>query len=189
MASLGQRIRERRKEKRITLTQLSRQTGFSTGYLSQVERDMANPSMAVLIKVADALGTHIGFFFDEVWRVEAEGNGAVVRRAERKKLIYPAGNYENELLSPSPNSSMQFLWLNAGPGASSGERSYSHAGEECGLILKGKMEFVIGEESHVLEEGDSIYLRSTIPHRWRNVGDDELKAVWVVTPPRIMLPD
>ncbi|HEA69102.1 MAG TPA: cupin domain-containing protein [Desulfobacterales bacterium] len=58
-----------------------------------------------------------------------------------------------------------------------------YRGEECGIILKGKLKGFIGDQVVVLEEGDSIYFDSSIPHRWESVGEGEMKAIWAITPP------
>ncbi|MAF33151.1 MAG: hypothetical protein CL941_04225 [Desulfobacter sp.] len=50
-------------------------------------------------------------------------------------------------------------------------------------MLKGKLQGFIGDQVVVLEEGDSIYFDSSIPHRWDNMGEGEMKAIWAITPP------
>jgi mannose-6-phosphate isomerase-like protein (cupin superfamily) len=59
----------------------------------------------------------------------------------------------------------------------------SHEGEECGIILEGELKVYIDEQVVLLEEGDSIYFDSTIPHRLENMGEIEVRAFWINTPP------
>lgn len=65
------------------------------------------------------------------------------------------------------------------------ETPYTHEGEECGVIIQGRLEFTIGNQTCILEEGDSIYFDASIPHRWRNDGKKDVHVVWAVTPPTL----
>ena len=58
-----------------------------------------------------------------------------------------------------------------------------HEGEECGLVIKGRLLVKTAENEYILEEGDSIYFNSTIPHRYINIGNDTCESVWAMTPP------
>ncbi len=59
----------------------------------------------------------------------------------------------------------------------------THEGEECGYIIKGKMKITLGNKEYLLEEGDSFYFNSTIPHVYENYDDEVCISVWAMTPP------
>ena len=63
------------------------------------------------------------------------------------------------------------------------EEFYTHDGEECGMVLEGRFKGIIGDQEIILEPGDSIYYDSSIPHRWENAGETEVRAIWAITPP------
>jgi len=107
---------------------------------------------------------------------------AVVRKGGRKKLILPRSEAEYELLSPDPQKRIEFITVHFPAGTKITE-FFNHKGEECGIILKGKLMGFIGTEVVILDEGDSIYFDSSIPHRWESVGKGEMKAIWAITPP------
>jgi quercetin dioxygenase-like cupin family protein len=86
------------------------------------------------------------------------------------------------MLSPDLRHKVEFIYLTYPVGAMI-EEFYSHEGEECGLVLEGKFKAVIGDQEIILEPGDSIYFDSSIPHRWQNIGDEDVKAIWAITPP------
>ena len=87
-----------------------------------------------------------------------------------------------DLLSPDLQRKIEFIFIHY-PGGSKQEEMYSHEGEECGIILQGRLKGYIGDQTIILEEGDSIYLESTIPHRWENPEQTDTKAIWAITPP------
>jgi mannose-6-phosphate isomerase-like protein (cupin superfamily) len=105
----------------------------------------------------------------------------VVRRGHRKKIVMRWGGLY-EMLCPDLRHKIEFIYLHYPVGAKAQE-FYSHEGEECGVVLEGEFKGVIGDETVVLGPGDSIYYDSSIPHRWQNVGETEVQAIWAITPP------
>lgn len=178
---LGNRVRERRRGNKITIATLAERTGFSASYISQLERGLLNPTVAALMKIAEALGTTVADFFNSM---EAGGRQEIVVRANRRKrLVYPGSLIENELLSPDLKGHFEFLWVHAPKDTDSGPQSFRHSGEEAALVLKGELELSVGDEVYLLKKGDSIQFPSTVPHRWRNRGQGGLIAIWVMSPP------
>ncbi len=189
--SLGMRIRQRRKELKLRLVELAEKCEISTSFLSQIERDQANPSISTLHEIAIALGVTVASFFAKPGDMpsslpvenQKEPAAFVVRSNARKTLMYPGSGIQNELLSPDLNRAIQMMYVIMPPGSSTGRESLVHEGEECGVVLQGTVEIWAGDEHYILGPGDSIYQKSTIPHRSRNVGDDDVIIVVAITPP------
>lgn len=155
---------------------------MSPSYVSLVERGLVNPSVASIKKIAAVLEASVGSLVDGPEHIPT-GVEAVVRRDRRKRVLCPGSDIRFELLSPDVHRRLEPLWLTAPIGADSGECGYQHKGEECLVVVKGRIELWLGDEKHVLEQGDSIYFDSAIPHRWLNSGDEVAEAVWVNTSP------
>ncbi|MFN8456688.1 MAG: helix-turn-helix domain-containing protein [Anaerolineae bacterium] len=186
--SLGGKIREQRKARGLTLTELAEQCGISPSFLSQIERDQATPSVGTLHNIADVFHLPLGAFFEDPGPTNGSlppaGTAAkVVRADQRKILIYPGSGIRNELLSPDLQRDIQMMWVVMPPGTSTGDIPLVHAGEECGVLLQGQVEVWAGDEYYVLNPGDAIYQKSTIPHRSRNIGDTDAIIVVAITPP------
>ena len=175
---LGEKIRELRQSKSINIEKLSDMTKLSTGLISQIERDLVGPSVASLWKIAQALEVPIGYFFDE----EPKDN-PIVRKNMRKKIILPNSNITYELLCPDMKRKMEVLLIKIEPGECNTDELVGHEGEECGYVISGKLKIKCGTEEYILEEGDSIYFESNIPHRYVNIGDETCISVWSMTPP------
>lgn len=178
---VGAEVRGLRKARHLTLSQLAKASGLSVGYLSMVEREQAMPSIRSMLSIAHALGVTIGWFF-EADPGRPQERGLVVRRTRRRRIDYSAGILD-ELLSPSLKGNLELVLCRLAPGASTGEEPYTHAGEEAGLITRGRLELWVDGQSMMLETGDSFGFESTRPHRYRNPGPDETEAVWAITPP------
>jgi len=188
---LGETLREVRTAAGLTIADVARATELSPGYISQVERDLANPSIGALNRIAEAVGLRMSAFFSNGGEREP-GAGAppaervpteVVRSNLRKGLTYPGSNVRHELLTPSLQHALQILMCRAPAGTTQGEVTIAHEGEECGIVLRGKMELSVGDERYVLEAGDTIYFDARSPHSWASLGPEELEVIWVMTPP------
>ncbi|TZE83025.1 cupin domain-containing protein [Calorimonas adulescens] len=174
---LGTKLRSLRKDKHMSIEQLAEKAGLSIGLISQIERNLNSPTVSTLYKIAQALDTHIGYFFDD------DKQGAVVRKDERRVIKLPKSNRTYEMLSPDMKRKMEFLLVRIQPGECDNTEQLSHQGEECGLVLSGRMMVKWGDMEYILEEGDSIYFDSSVPHRYFNIGDTECISVWAMTPP------
>jgi transcriptional regulator with XRE-family HTH domain len=176
--NLGSQVQRLRRRNRLTIEKLAELSGVSSGFLSQLERGMTNPTFISLQKIAIGLDVPISAFFQA-----SSADSFVVRQNQRRKLILDDGNRVWQLLIPDLNRSIEFLLMEWGPRISTEGRPSCHEGEECGLVLEGVLEVHWGDEVFLLEEGDSIYLPSNIPHWYRNPSDQKVVCVWAATPP------
>lgn len=193
--ALGRKLRELRRGKGLTLQQVADQAGLSKGFVSQVESGTVNPSIASLKRIADVLDTPLAALFEDRQNGEGAGSTAgspdsdslgeirVVRRNRRKMLVWPGAEGRQELLTPDLRCKLEVLLSVFEPGHPTNAEYYSHEGEEFGFILEGRFEVTVAGHTVVLEEGDSIYFPSHLPHRSRAVGDRPARTLWVITPP------
>jgi transcriptional regulator with XRE-family HTH domain len=186
---IGSRLRQQREQTTLTIAEVAQRSGFSPGYISQIERDLANPSLGALKRITDAIGVPLGSLFvhgDENDHGAEDKPGEqvrVVRASQRKVLLYPGSQVHLQLLSPDLRRKLEAIWFSAPPGTGSGDEPYRHDGEEIGIVLRGRAECWVGDRAHTLGPGDAIYFPSHIPHGWRVAGDDQLEMIWVSTPP------
>lgn len=179
---IGARVRELRKARSMTLQDLAEETGLSAGYLSQLERDRATPSIRALKVISQSLGVTIGWFFPDP-ETDGKPEAAFIVRADRRRALRFASGIRDELLCPSLAGRLELLLCSFEPAASSGDELYSHDGEEAGYVAEGQLELTIGRETFLLNKGDSFHFESTRPHRYRNPGPSETLVVWAMTPP------
>jgi transcriptional regulator with XRE-family HTH domain len=177
---LGLTIRRLRESRQLSLKEVAARSGLTQSFLSQVERNLTSPSVASLRKVAQAFGVPL----TELFQGPVIPENRVVRRAERRQLIHPSHQWRDYLLTPSLTGKLQVILSVIEPGGGSGEEPYAHdSDEECVVILRGRLEFWVGPDRYMLEEGDSIVFESRIPHRNRNPGPERAEVLWITTPP------
>ena len=175
---LGEKIRAKRMEKQLTLKDLAQSTGVTQGFLSQVERNLTDPSITSLRRIAHALDVPIFYFL-----MDEAKSSPVVRKNERQVLKFPDSHLTFELLSPDLNRSLEMMMARLEPGAVTCEEPLTHPGEENILVIQGQMKIQIGEDIHILAEGDSIYYFSSIPHKIWSMGIEDLVFISAITPP------
>ncbi len=177
---LGARIRQFRLEKNLSLQEMADRTALSVSFLSQVERDVTEPSITSLRRIASALELPLFNFLGE-----GIGPQQVIRRGEGRRLELPASGLRYEFLIPADFATrkMEVFITHLAPGCASGDHPATHPGDEFLYVLGGTCALQVGDEHLVLEEGDSIYFYASIPHHIRNSGERELKLLAAVTPP------
>jgi two-component system, OmpR family, response regulator len=176
IGDIGKRIRDLRKDQSITIRQLSRRTGLSNSLLSQVENSKISPSIASLDKIARALGVSIVQFFEEPSATRI----SIIRRDQRD--VVPSGKKGVivEMLSKNLNNKkIQPMYLTLEVGNSSLQNFYHSEGEEFGIVISGRLELNFGDNIYVLESGDSIHLDSSLSYSWRNIGKENVEAIWI----------
>lgn len=178
---IGEQIRQLRKARGWSLTQLSQQCGRSIGLLSQIERGTSQPNVLTLKAIANALGVQVGWFFPAGAPAPARERGLIVRAPARKRLTFEGG-VANDLLSPNLEGPLELLQTTLEPGARSGD-AFAHGGHECGLVLSGELQLSVDGESHTLLPGDSFSFSSGRKHWFSNPGQVPTVVVWVLTPP------
>jgi transcriptional regulator with XRE-family HTH domain len=176
---LGARIRSIRKMKKMTIKEVAAKAGVTIGLISQIERNLANPSVKSLRKIAEVLGVPIAALFSQ----QPQRTGPVVRKDEWKVLGAPEKGVTYSLLTPDFNRAIELVYAVYEPGAVTSEFLFVHAGEECCHILEGEMKVTMGETTYLLSEGDTFCIRAMTSHKIENAGDTPLRAIWAITPP------
>lgn len=179
------RLKELRKQKQFTLEQLARRAGCTKSYISQLEKGTGAPSVSMLGRLADALEVHVVDLFRRNNRGE-QGNWCL-RKTDRRSIQYPDGEVVSQLLTKGVfQKKMQPLLSVIKPGGKldkSGTMVHPKGSEEFVLVLKGEVEFEIGTERLLLQEGDTLYFNGDISHHWVNIGKEAAEVLFVWTPP------
>jgi transcriptional regulator with XRE-family HTH domain len=178
--SVGQRLKELRSQKSLTLDEVAERSGCTPGFLSQIERNKAVPSISMLYAIAEALGARVSDFFQET--ISA---ARIVRHQQRESFHFEGSSVTYSLLSTKfPHAALEAFLLSVIPAwdALPTDETRAHRGEEFGYILQGVLRLWHGETFYDLYPGDSVHFRSSVAHRLENLGDQAAVAVWLVTP-------
>ncbi|MDB6454073.1 cupin domain-containing protein [Falsirhodobacter sp. 20TX0035] len=178
-AMVAMRLRVVRRSKGLSQRELARRTGVGSGTISQIESMAMQPSVSVLKKILDGIPMDLASFFSFELAPES---ARVFRRGDHVNIGAPGIKYLL-IAAQRPNRALQMLHEFYEPGRDSGRHALSHEGEECGVIIAGRLEVTVGDEVHDLGPGDAYYFTSTTPHRFRNTGEIMCEVVSACTPP------
>jgi transcriptional regulator with XRE-family HTH domain len=176
IAAIGPKLRQLRRQKSLSLQQLSERSGVSAAAIHKIERNGMVPTIATLMKLAQALNRPVAYFVDE----EQVDPAVMVRAQDRRGVFTSKKGLELDGVSgPYGRFLLAGAMATVQPGADSGPRAMEHPGEELVLVLDGTMRFEVDGEPYELRRGDALHFRTDRPHRWRNTGTRPTRAVWM----------
>ena len=183
---VAERIRELRQSHGLTLRDVAERTGLSAALISQIENSIVSPPIATLLKIAQALEVKIGFFFEETTNNRP---GYVVTRRDERHSVYRQGSeygYSYFLLAHGiKEKNMEPFFVSFCKTDYAEDEFFRHDGEEFVFLIKGKVEYQIGDNKITLLQGDSMYFDATMPHRSRCLRKGESQALVVLHSPQV----
>ena len=179
MDTVGLRIRKRRIEIGLTISQLAEKTGVTSAHVSQIERGVTRASLSVLRTIAATLNMPTSQLF-----AVSEDSIYVTRAEKRRKIASDDGCSFIEVLSTvwkSGYSSTGVSILRYKPGCRETEMAV-HSQTEYTYLLSGKavVHTSDGDEIYELRAGDGIYLPPHTPHAYENPGLEENRLLCVL---------
>ena len=178
--TLGADLRALRKARGVTLSDMSERLGRSVGWLSQVERDLSEPSIGDLRHIAGVLDVPISMLFGQS-AAPADEAGYVVRSAARRQIGSGEGGLFEELLSPDLTDDFEMVHSTFAPYSRAGE-TIARPTQEVGFLISGKLDLTIDGRSFTVLPGDSFRIRGET-HEWINPYTEPAVAIWVIAPP------
>ncbi|MFZ5587537.1 MAG: cupin domain-containing protein [Thermodesulfobacteriota bacterium] len=179
---VGQRVRQIREHKGLTLTDLAQRTGLAEEMLAEIEQASFSPPLGVLVKLGKALDMKLGTLIangeDRPYTVvRVQERQAMSRFASQRGTAY---GYSYQALAPKKkNRSMEPFIVTLEKAGTDAPPS-AHDGEEFIFVLDGQMEALVGDAREILGPGDSIYYDSTEPHLVRPHGDGPTRILAVI---------
>lgn len=165
----------------MSLKELSAASGVSMAQLSQVERGLADPSLAALRKIAQVLDVPLFNLFEGVSR----GASIHVQRAdEHLRVRLPNASAEYARVSAGIGD-LEVLKGELHAGASTSDTLHSHDAEECVVVISGTLVLEAAGQEVILAPGDSCHFRAQTPHRYSNRSDKVASFIIAVTPPSL----
>ena len=178
--TLGADIRALCRTRGLTLQQLADSLDRSVGWLSQVERDLSDPSVSDLRHIAKALDVSVSTLASHAPQ-DAPDAGRIVRASARRPIGSRMSGLVEELLSPDLTDDFEMVHSTFEPGSEIGE-TVMRPTQEVGFLISGKLDLTIGDSRFTIQPGDSFRIKGE-PFRWANPYDTPAVAIWVIAPP------
>lgn len=166
---IGEKIKSLRTAKEISIEELAERSGLAIEQIRRIEENIDIPSLAPLIKIARTLGVRLGTFLDD----QINETGAVIcRHGEEDDTISFSNNavdarqhlHYHSLSRSKTDRHMEPFVIDIDANQDKEFQLSAHEGEEFIMVLKGTLEINYGKQTYLLEEGDTIYYDSIVPH-------------------------
>jgi transcriptional regulator with XRE-family HTH domain len=175
--NVGERLRELREARNISMRTLAGRSGLSANALSMIERGKASPSVSTLYKLADALGVSITTFF----ATDIDRKQVVFLKADaRPHVSFSRGVFEG-LGGEQFVGRVEPFMLTLENSANSGSRNMSHTGHEFIFCLRGELEYQVERQLFHLQPGDSLLFAAHLKHKWKNPGKNVATALIIIS--------
>jgi transcriptional regulator with XRE-family HTH domain len=172
---VGQRIKNVRIQKDISLERVANDTGVSIENLKAIESGELIPPVGTLLQIAKALEIDSGFLF----RDQEEQLRERVKAYEKR-----TGNYAyTTLTKEAAHKHLKAFKVVVDAHQDHSGVGYCHEGEEFVYVLKGCIQIAVGEHINDLSEGDSLHFNSAIRHMVRNPGNTPAELLVVIYGP------
>lgn len=159
---LGDRLRSLRQKHRMSLDQVAKISGVSRSTISKIELGQVVPGTAILAKLVETLGTS----FAAIMSTESVGETVLLRSHDQPVLRDETTGFTRRCIAPIlPSRGLDWVLNDLPAGQSTGTFVPHRIGvEEYIYVLSGRLHATLGQENHVLEQGDALYFQAHLAH-------------------------
>lgn len=179
MDNIGPRLQRLRIRRNLSQRKLAALSGVSNATISLIENGRTDPSMGLMKRILECLEVSFAEFFAEDSHIDEK---FFYTHDELSEISSGPISYL-QVGSDLGDQQLQILYERYRPGADTGQSRISHEAEEGGIVIQGRLEVTAGDRVQVLSAGDAYHFNSRIPHRFRNVGNEDCVIVSACTPP------
>lgn len=164
-SAIGERVRQGRGDRGWTLDEMADRSGVSRRMLVSIEQGAANPSIAILLRLSDALGVALPVLVDV-----ARSPAPRVTRAGQQRALWtgPNGGRAELVAGTEPPDVVELWRWTLAPGEVHHSEAHSPGTRELLLVLAGQLRLHVGRHSELLEPGDSAAFSGDLPHSYTN---------------------
>lgn len=163
---IGARVRQERQARQWTLDQLAEGSDVSRRMVINIEQGVANPSIAILLKLSDALGVGLAALVDS-----PKPSGLQLTRSGLGPVLWSgeAGGRAMLVASTAPPDVVELWDWTLGPGDRHASDAHAHGTRELLHVLEGAVVVEIAEQAVTLQTGDALSFPGDVPHAYANV--------------------
>ncbi|MFC1703555.1 helix-turn-helix domain-containing protein [Candidatus Omnitrophota bacterium] len=182
--NIGKKIRALRKEKNMTLEDLSSSSGVAVATLSRIETEKMTGTLDSHMNIARALGIDLPELYSDVGL--AESNVELKEKDSHDDVFIHTDKSAYELLTSCVlDKKMMPILLKLEPNGKTNPEQASAGIEKFLYVFDGSIEAVIGDKSYALSQGDSLYFEGSLLHYYKNTANHETKFICVISPPAL----
>jgi len=183
--NVGARLRALRKTQRVTLVELAKSSEVDMATISRIETGQMTGTLESHVKLATALGVKLTDLYSGIEEARVKDAVTLQPPSQRRDVyVHEAGKSSITMLTTDilKKKLMPVLIL-IEPGGSTHQEEARVGTEKFLYVLDGPLEAKVGEHTHTLKRGSSLYFDASVPHQLKNISGRAAKCLAVVTPP------
>lgn len=182
---VGARLRVLRKSQKITLIELSKASGVDIATISRIETGVMTGTLESHMKLATALGVKLTDLYAGIEEARIKDAVSLQDPSTRTDIyVHQAGKSSTTMLTTDVlKKKLMPVLIAIEPGGSTHKEEARVGTERFLYVLEGELEARIGDQTHTLKRGSTLYFDASIPHNFRNPSRRPAKCLSVVTPP------
>lgn len=170
--SFGQSVKAYREDRKLSIEELSHETGYPADLLKKVEKDETTPPVALVLQLSRTLKVDVDALNHD------ENKKASSRVKSQKKR---AGSYAyTQLTKSGSDKHLGAYRITIQPNTAHEGVEYHHEGEEFIYVLKGRLWISVGKNTSLLEQGECIHFNSALHHALSNPSDERTELLVVL---------
>ena len=181
---IGKTMRVLRKQKSMTLEELSQKSGVALATLSRMENDKMPGTVASHNKICKVLGVSIADLYREL-EDESKIVESVTKGQRTEHFVHARGATYELLVMKAMEKKLMPLMMRISGGGITQEEKNKPGVEKFVYVITGAIEATVGDQTYTLKRGDSLYLDASLTHTFANTGKPEAEAVCIVSPPAL----
>ena len=181
---VGEIINKLRKEKRMTLLELSEKSNVALATLSRIENGRMTGTLDSHMNIANALEVSLPDLYKDLAYSKKQVE-VKARKATTDVFIHDKNVASEMLVSKVANKKMMPLLIKINKGGATHKEETKIGVEKFMYVLEGKIEATVGEEKYTMAKGDTLYFESSLPHHFKNTGAAEARLICVISPPTL----
>lgn len=179
---IGEIIHRKRKEKHMTLVELSEASGVALATLSRIENCKMTGTIDSHMRICKALEISLPDMYRELTLTKKEVD-AQTKKSKTDVFVHDDGATAEVLVTKMANKKMMPVLIKLAKGAATRKEETKIGVERFLYVLEGRIEALIGDDKYVLSKGDTLYFDSSIPHQINNLASGEARLITVTVPP------
>lgn len=181
---IGKRMKELRKIKGVSLTELSARSGVQLATLSRIENQKMTGTLESHIEIAKALGVSLPELYENIESPKtAKEAGAQSQEPGADIFRYSDKSSYEILTSKIFNKKMMPILLKIEPNGQTNAEQGKMGSEKFIFVLDGHIKVSVGKDTYTLGPGNTLYFDSSLPHAFSNDNANEpVKILSVSTP-------
>lgn len=181
---IGKRIRQLRKDRDMTLEELSEKSGVALATLSRMENNKMTGTLDSHNRICKALNASIAELYSEL-EAESKTVDAVPRKKRTEHFVHAKKAKYELLVSKTLDKKIMPLMMKISGGGQTQKEQNKTGVEKFIYMMTGNIDAMVGDQTYALKRGDSLYFDASLPHSFKNRTKTEAQAICIISPPAL----